>query len=258
MTKFKDFFKVLMADKFRNMNFILLINVIAIAVSVIWTLIDGDFNNNTFFQFAFSWSFLAMLIAFIRIAVLHERIYARDSYRLIPVSDTMFYLTNLLTSFIAMAYVAVIEFILNAATAAINWQEYVDQFNLMSAMYGRQNLDISSFFKGLAAMVIVMIALTILAWTTISLIHLLSRAGSSFMRRSRILNFILYVVVIFIVLRVVGFLTNIVQSSMNVFGNSSDILQFSLYIIGFLVVAAIEAAISIYMMGRWVETVSES
>lgn len=260
MTSFKDFFKVLMGQKFRQMNFVLLINVIAIAVSVIWTLINGNFNNNTFFQVAISWSFIMMLWAFIRISVTHESIYSRDSYRLIPISDTKFYCTNLLTSFIAMAYVAVVEFIIGAATAAINWQEYVDSFKMLRMMYGTRVPDMNMMIQAFVSMVIVMVVVTILAWTTISLIHLLTRAGSNFMpyRRSRIINFLLYVVVIYIVLRVVGFMMNLLMNSSDMFANSSDIWHFVLYILGFLIVSAIEAVLSVYLMKRWVETVSES
>ncbi|WP_125770731.1 hypothetical protein [Companilactobacillus furfuricola] len=260
MTSFKDFFKILMGQKFRQMNFVLLINIIAIAVSVLWTLINGDFNNNTFFQVALSWSFIVMLWAFLRITVTHESIYTRDSYRLVPISDTKFYCINLLTSFIAMAYVAVVEFVIGAATAAINWQEYVDSFNMMRMMYGTRVPDAGMIVESLLSMALVMMVVTILAWTTVSLIHLLTRAGSNFMpyRRSRIINFVLYVVVIYIVLRVVGFMMNLVMNSTDMFGNSSDVWHFVLYIVGFLVVSAIEAVLSVYLMNRWVETVSES
>lgn len=260
MTSFKDFFKILMGQKFRQVNFVLLINVIAIAVSVLWTLINGNFTNNTFFQVTVSWSFIFMLWAFVRITVTHERVYARDSYRLIPIGDTKFYCTNLLTSFLSWAYVAVVELIICAATATINWQEYVDSFNMMRMMYGTRVPDMNMLISAFISMAIVMIVVTILAWTTISLIHLLTRAGSNFMpyRRSRIVNFLLYVVVIYIVLRVVGFMMNLVTNSTDMFANSNDVWQFVLYILGFLVVSAIEAALSIYLMSRWVETVSES
>lgn len=260
MTSFKDFFKILMGQKFRQMNFVMLINIVAIAVSVLWTLINGNFNNNTFFQVALSWSFIIMLWAFIRISVTHESIYSRDSYRLIPISDTKFYSVNLLTSFLAMIYMGVIEFIINAAAAAINWQEYVDQINMLRMLYGTRVPDTSAIVQSLLSMALVMMVVMILAWTTISLIHLLTRAGSNFMpyRRSRIINFLLYVVVIYIVLRVVGFMMNLVMNSTDMFANSSDIWHFVLYIVGFLVVSAIEAILSVYLMSRWVETISES
>lgn len=260
MTSFKNFFSALMGEKFRNVNFILLINIVAIVISVIWAMINGNFTNATFFQYTMTWSFLAMLVGFIRLTVLHEKIYTRDSFRLIPVGDIKFYLTNLLTSFVGIFYMCAIELVLSAATAAINWQQYVDEFKLMAQMYGSQNLDIGRLVWTFVAMIIIMLAVTVLAWTTISLIHLLGRAGGSFLpsSQSRILNFVVYIVVIFIVLRVVGFIMDMVQNSTNMLTNTNDIWNFSLFVIGILVVAAIEAAVNIYLMSHWVETVSES
>ncbi|AKP67218.1 hypothetical protein [Companilactobacillus ginsenosidimutans] len=260
MTSFKDFFKVSMADKFREMNFILLINLLAVVVSAIWILVTGHFSNDTFLQVTLSWSFFAMFVAFIRLTVRHEKTYTRDSYRLIPIGDTKFYLTNLLTSFVGFIYVGVIELAAFALTAAFNWQNYMDSLNLVTMMNGQTDVPWNKLIVGMLLMILLMVGVLILTWSTISLIHLLTRVGNSFLpySRSRIISFIVYVVVILVVLRIVGYVMNFMQDSIFMMNNSGDAWSFTLNLLGILVLAALEIVLNIYLMSRWVETVSES
>ena len=260
MTSFGNFFKALMGDKFRSTNFILLINIIAILVSAAWTAIDGNFDKGTMFQYAFSWSWLAILVIFIRLTVLQERVYVRDSYRLIPISDTKFYLTNLASSFLSLLYAFVIEVILYFATAAINWENYRQAFKMLALMNGQESFGISQLLGIFVAWIVMILAIMILVWDTINLIHLLSRVGSNMLPNAgrRVLTVVVYIVIIWGVLRIVGWVMNLLNNSVNMFANSSDIWGFVLNILVFIVVAAIEAAISIYLLHNWVETVSES
>lgn len=260
MTSFGNFFKPLMGDKFKNMNYILLINLIAIVVSALWQLINGNFDNNTFFQFTVSWSSLALLVSFVRLAVLHERIYTRDSYRLIPVGDIKFYLTNLLTSFISLIYVGAVELVAYGLTASFNWQEYMDNIQMFFMMTGQAGIETSKLIWTSVAFIIMMMSIAILTWSTISLIHLLTRVGSSFLpgTRSKVINFIVYVVVIVVVIKIVSWMMEMLSHSATMLSNSSDIWAFTLNVVAILVLAALEVALNIYLMGHWVETVSES
>lgn len=261
MTSFGRFFKATLNDKFRSTNFILLINIMAIFVSIIWSAVDGNFSKNSWFQYTFSWSFLAILIVFIRLTVLQERIYTRDSYRLVPIGDIKFYLANLASSFVGMIYALAVEFVMYFITIAINWDDYSQALKMMAMMNGqRSNFEVSQLWGIVGMWMLMMLALMLLTWTTINLIHLLSRTGSNFLPSTgrRILNVVVYIVVIWAVLRIVSYIMSTLNNSVNMLSNSSDIWSFLLYILIYVVVAALEAAGSIYLLHNWVETVSES
>ncbi|WP_125591150.1 hypothetical protein [Companilactobacillus jidongensis] len=259
MTSFGNVFKAMFKEKFRNMNFFLMINVIAIVVSIIVTAFQGGMDKSTPLAITIGWSMLAGVISFVMLSVIQERKYTRDSYRLIPVSDTKFYLANLATSFVSYLYVIVAQAVFYLIAAIPNWSEYSDTLNMMAMMNGRASFDAPNAIMGVLAMTCLMLVILILSWTTINLIHLASRSASNFLPSTgrRVMNVVIYVVVIWLVLRVVGFVMNQLNNSVNMLFNSNYTANFALTIVVFLVVAVAEAAVSIYLMNNWVETISE-
>lgn len=259
MTSFGSLFKSFFKSRFRDMNFLLMINLIAIVVSIIVTAFQGGMNNSAPLAITLLWSPIATLIAFIRLSITQELTYTRDSYRLIPISDTKFYLANLAASFVSYLYVVVAEAVFYLISAIPNWSEYMDALNTMSMINGRASFDAPNAIMGSLAIFCLMIAIIVLAWTTINLIHLASRSASNFLPSTgrKIMNVVIYVVVIWLVLRVVGFAMDQLRNSVNMLINANYTANFALNIVVFLVVAAVEAAVSIYLMNNWVETISE-
>lgn len=256
MTSFGKLFKVTINERFKSMNFILLIDLIAIAVSSIWVAITGNMSTETFSSIVFSWSSLVFIFAFVRLAVLQESTFTRDSYRLIPISDTKFYLANLASTLVSFLYVVLIEGILYGIVIAMNWntvQEVITYMKLMNRF-----TTANGILAGLTGLILT-IAMVVLGWTTINLIHLVGRSASNFLPSTgrKVLNVVMYILVIWLVLRVVGFLSEQIGNSMALISNSNDFWTFLLNVSVFLLVAIIEAVVSIYLLNRWVETITE-
>lgn len=260
MTSFGSFFKALFYNRFRDMNFIILINIIAIAVQVIWTAIDGNYSTGTYLQAVMSWSFIVYVIAFARLAVMQERIYTRDSYRFIPIGDIQFYLANFLSSLVSMLYVFLIEFVFYFFAGLANWDNIKETLNMVSMMNGQANFDMSQLYRIGLYIFLIMLAYIILFWMTINLIHLLSKVGSNFLPSvgRNILNVVVYIVVIYLVLRVVSYMMNFFSNTIQTLSTTNDLGGLLLNLSGFILVAIIEAVANIYLLHNWVETVSES
>ncbi|MFD1417500.1 hypothetical protein [Companilactobacillus keshanensis] len=259
MTSFGKFFKVTIGERFRAMNFILLIDLIAIAVTSIWIAITGTLSSATFSSIVFSWSSVVFIVAFIRLAVIQERTFTRDSYRLIPISDIKFYLGNLASTLVSFIYVIVVEGILYGIVAAMNWKSIQEMSTYMKLMNPGTNFTPLNVSLAGLSIIILTLAMIVLGWTTINLIHLVGRSAGNFLPSTgrRVLNVVMYILVIWLVLRVVSFLNTQIGNSMSLISNSNDTLTFFLNVGAFLLVAAVEAAVSIYLMNRWVETITE-
>lgn len=259
MTSFGKLFKVTINEKFKAMNFILLIDLIAIAVTSIWVAITGTLNSAVFSSIVFSWSSIVYLVAFIRLSILQEKTFTRDSYRLIPIGDIKFYLSNLASTVVSFLYVFVVQVVLYGIVVAMNWHDVKDIMTYMKLM--NPGTEFSAMNMTLAGLSVVMLtlAMTVLGWTTINLIHLVGRAAGNFLPSTgrKALNVVMYILVIWLVLRVVSFLNTQIGNSMSLISNSNDTLTFFLNVAAFLVVAAVEAAVSIYLLNRWVETITE-
>lgn len=259
MTSFGKLFKVTISERFQAMNFILLIDLIAIAVSSIWVAITSTLNSAAFSSIVLSWSSIVFLVAFIRLAILQEKTFTRDSYRLIPIDDTKFYLGNLASTLVAFIYVVFVECVLYGIVAAFNWkslQEIITYFKLMNPQANFSTLNIS---LALLSLVVLMLSMIVLGWTTINLIHLVGRSAGNFLPSTgrKALNFVMYFLVIWLVLGIVSFLRQAIGISMAFIGNSNDTLTYFLNLLVFLLIAAIEAVVSIYLLHRWVETITE-
>ncbi|MFD1472257.1 hypothetical protein [Companilactobacillus mishanensis] len=264
MTSFGSLFKALSGEKFRNSNFIILIELLYVIVILGLSVFHGasiDLQLST--GILAGAAFIFMSFEFIRLTVLSEKKYTSSTYRLIPVSDTKFYLTNLLSSFVNFVYVGLVQGILFAIAIFTNWNELNHLLSNMSTEVNFSKINTADIFKGFAAMIFVLLAIAILTWTTINLIHLLSKAASNFLPRTgkNLLTFILYVLVIGLVFRVVGFFTDQFSNSMQFFtgpGYNANYLGIWINTLIFLVIAAVEAVISIYLNYRWVDTNNEN
>lgn len=259
MTSFLSMFKVDLKNKFRNMNFVLMIDVIAIVVAVIWDAIKGNLSKQTYFSTAFSFSIIVYLVSFIILARIQERSYTRDSYRLIPISDTKFYLANLASTLVSFLYVIVAQLVLYAITFSINAKEFMDYLQMAAMMNGRASFDAPSAMMGSAAFATSVLGFLILGWTTISLIHLVTRSASNFLPSTgrRFLSIVLYIIVIWLVIEATNSLTGNLSNSVNSLFSTNYVSGFLLNLLIYLVIAAVEAAISIFLMSRWVETITE-
>lgn len=259
MTSFGSLFKTLFKERFRDMNFFLMINIIAILVTIVVQSFSGGIDKSAPLAITLMWSMLAFIIAFVRLSVIQERTYTRDSYRLIPVSDTKFYSANLLATFVGYLYVVVAQFVFYLVSAIPNWSEYSQVLTNMAMINGRASFDAPNFITGVLALTCFMLAILILSWTTITLIHLVSRSASNFLPSTgrKVMNVIIYVAVIWLVIKVVNFAVDQMSNSVNMLFDANYSTNFALNIVIFLIIAAVESVVSVYLMNNWVETITE-
>ncbi|UIF28463.1 hypothetical protein KB236_07870 [Levilactobacillus brevis] len=254
MTNFGKLFKVFNRNKFATVNQLMLIELAVIAVSLIWSLIWGNLSQMSVLGTVSGWSGLAYVVGFILISRRAENAFTHDTYRLIPAKDTTFYLANLFSSLVMFLYLIALQVILHLVGIGVAWSRINPELDGIMRL---ENISSAELAKGITLVILVVLALFILALTTITLIHLTVSATNSFLpvAGKRVVDAILYIVVIVLVVRLVAFFfgqVNQLMTTLNLQGTTNMILP----ILGMLVLAALESVLNIFLMKRWVETVA--
>lgn len=252
VTSFKALFKVMSRGRFRLMNWVILAELAVIAATLLWGFASDGIEHGDTFWVTLAWSMVAFTVAFILLSVRMERVYTRDTYRLLPLGETKLYLTDLLSSVVMFVYFGIIQCGLYLITEAID-NRYL--MTLLQAV-GGPHYTTGQAFKVATGLVALGLALLILGWTTISLVHLVISATNNFLPNTsrRLINVILYVIVILLVIRITGFLFHEVNNLGQLIAGGVT-AQFMINIGGALVIAAIEAVLNIVLLKKWVETI---
>lgn len=260
MTSFYDLLKSLTRPKLRIMNRIVLIDVIAIVLTLIYQVYRGDLETDTPPAITLSYSVFVAIVAFVLMSRNSEHIFVSDAYRLIPASDTKLYSVNLLSSFIGMVYAGITQVVLWVIAAIPFWGDFGTQFKKM--FHYTMNSDKQNFVRNMILVtigaILLAIAMTLLLWASITLIHLAGDALTAFLpdSRQKFFRFVLYVVVIVAFLYVFSIIANRVDGVMNHFFNMNgdtiaSIYYAAIYLLGF---TALESVGSVYLLKHWVET----
>jgi len=246
-------FKMMWRPKFREMNNMIILELIAIAVTGIWTAIKGHFSLVTLFQLTTGWSMLPYVVGFVLIAVSTERAYTADTFRLIPIEETRFYVVNLLSSLATMVYFWLVQAVLYGVTLLLGWSEISDMIPMEVLSEVGNRVWITAL-----VMIAVAIALMVLIWSTISFVHLVTSATSNFLPKFRqnALNVVVYVIVTFITIRLAGFIVHGVAWISRITFNSTDFGQFWVAIVAIIAVILVEGVINVFLLKKWVETVA--
>ncbi|MGF2385031.1 ABC transporter permease [Lentilactobacillus otakiensis] len=258
MTSFYNLLKSLSRPKLRMMNRILLIDVIAIVLTLLYEVYRGDLTSDSPIGIALFYSVFVGMVAFVVLSRNSEHIFVSDSYRLIPASDTKLYGVNLLSSFIAIFYAGVVQLFFFLLTSIPFWNDVLNslkQFADYSA--DKPNFVPNLIYTSMGGLLLA-IAATGLLWTSITLIHLTGNALTAFLpdSRQKFFRFILYVVVIVAFLYIFSIVENRVDGVLNHFFNLNgdtiaSLYYAAIYLLGF---AALESVGSVYLLKRWVET----
>jgi len=256
MTSFGAVFKVMSKDRFRTATKVIGAEVAVIVVSILWSWVTGNLTGGAFFGLTASWSMPAMLAAFIFLAVANEHVYTRDTYRLIPVGETKLYSANLLSSFVMYLYVGVVQLVLYLVTITIDSDALKGILAGMKAGMESPNFSNADAAKIVFGLLLMSCALILMSWTTISLVHLVVSSTNNFLPNvsRRAVNVVLYVIVIYLVVRVAAFLISKFNSLDSMMSAGTQV-QFGMNIVGILVIAAIEIVANIFLLKKWVETI---
>jgi len=255
MTKFMGLTSNLMSEKWRTMNWIIIVDLIFLVVINLLRLVtggDGNLISDYFFvTFMISLS-MANLVGFILLSKKNERVFTSNNYRLLPVSDTKLYFSNLLTTIAAFAYLQVLEVVLGTIIYFISGQ---GDFNLMA---DKPDGPIGTILL----MFILIILSTILLWTAITVVHFVINWISGFLPfgRQKFVSFILYLVVTVLGIMIFDYttgkvFTGIYSSAQGIttLAQFTNVIWIGIGITAFWI--AIFTVLNIYLLKRWTETV---
>ncbi|GAA3198294.1 hypothetical protein [Lentilactobacillus kefiri] len=258
MTSTYSLFKSLTRPKIRMMNRILLIDVIAIVLTILYQVYRGALGSESPVADTLSYAFVVGFAAFVLLSRNSEHIFVSDAYRLIPASDTKLYSVNLLSSFIGIVYTGIVQAVLVFVTTIPFWNDVMKSLKEMAHYTAdKPHFFSQMIYTGTGGLVLA-IAATILMWTSITLIHLTGKALTAFLpdTRQKFFRFILYVVVVVAFLYVSSIVANrvngVIDHFFNLNGDTIASLYYAtIYLLGF---AAVESVGSVYLLKHWVET----
>ena len=257
MTSFRRMNKVLLTDKIKTVGWIISAYIVVILLSLLPDMFNGSFFSKQWsavlMQHAMSWSWLATLLAFIFLTWISEKVYTSNRYRLIPVSDTKLYLSNILSSLIAFILVSLVELI----------------FVLIFYLFNMKQVStiLSSSFSGvesrvwllLLALVLVSLAGILFWWAMISLIHLLATAISRALpaNHQTLYKIIIYIVLIYIAIwmfnKLQAWISQLAYLQYMMYSSSVYTGPMWTALIMF-VIAVVISAVNIWLLNKEVET----
>lgn len=253
MSDFVGLSKNLIWEKWKLINWILGIDLIALIGICLWMLIKGNLDSNTAIGTTLISFSIINFISFIMLSRVNERILTSNNYRLIPSTDTKLYLGNILTTFLVFVYLQILEGIINAIIYLLAGQDIESYLNMSGSIN----------FGTLVQMILLIVLIPFLIWSAITLVHLLISFISGFLPfgSQRFVKFILYLIVIWAGVYVFRIITESIFKMINSTLNQgiSSLSQFNAVTwIGLGVIFAwivIISAINIYLQKRWVETI---
>lgn len=250
MTSFGSIFKVMGKDRFWMVNKIILVQLAVMAISLIWVSIRQGIQSGVIFGVMVAVSGPITLGAFILLANANEKIYKCDTYRLIPVSETKLYSTNLLSSALSILYFGIVQVALYCITMAM------DRNFMIKILQTGSEFTTSKATEVILGSLLIIVMLFILGWTTISLVHLVVSATNNFLPNMsrRVINVVLYIVVIFLVIRVAVFIFKELGNLSGFMTLNNGITQYSVSLIGLLIVILLESVLNVFLLKKWVET----
>lgn len=254
MTKFTQLTKTLLWDRFKRINRIMLLMLLAIVVTLIASAFTHGFSNlsDSLMGTTAFWSFIAFWAVVIRLAMLNESIYTHDSNRLIPVTDIKLYSSSLCASLLSFLYFEVIQFVLGFVTSL--WKNSTSNYHITSNI--GTSINGTPAWVSVLILVLILIAGTVMMWTTISIIHLIMMSIATYLPvgRQRIIRAILYIIVTLIIVRLTvgafAIFNNIINFNNLQFGVVNELLA----LLAVVLMVVIESVINVLLMNRFVET----
>ena len=255
MNNFAGLSKNLFQEKWKLMNWIVGIDILALIVLFIMQLISSGFNTKIdfFFQTFVISVTIVNFVSFIMLSRKNEHIFTSNNYRLIPVTDTTLYVSDLFTTFVAFIYLQVLEAIIAAILYAIGNFENINPSGFSD----------TSGMGLLFGAVVFMILVTLVTWSGITLIHFLISWIKGFLpfKSQKFVTFILYLVVIWGASVIFDIATGYVYQWIYTAGymgaQTLSQINNAVWITSgiMLVWLLIFSFINIYLMKRWVETI---
>ncbi|RRK10076.1 hypothetical protein D1831_09310 [Lactiplantibacillus garii] len=254
MTKSWSLFKAFSWPRFIRMNWIVAFELLILVVSNIWTAFQGDFTSYALFRQVSSLMFVMTFIGLVMLAVYNERTVTAPTYRLIPIHEWKFYVVNVAASLINLLYLWAIQLILYVLTLSVSFNHFPAQASGLvfgiSHSDGLKNLTI--FWTLMTVMGLLGI---LVAWSTISLVHYVTKSAGSFLPRFRqkFVNTIIYLVGVLITVRLVNILMGAIGYLSSRFFSTTELSSVWLGAGVMVAILIVETAINLGVLTKWGE-----
>lgn len=252
MTNFSATFKALWWPKFRIANWILGLYGLMVVASVGLTGFSEGWGKVDLANSTMGVGFGLGTVVFIWLAFHTEHDLTRDSYRLLPVTDTRLYLTSLLTSFVAFGYFVAVKALVMGLGFLAGHASDLHGVLVQVWQGGQAAMGERHFFEMVLYTTLFIVVLIVWMWVMITLIHLLTTALSAVLPnvQQRIVRFILAVVVIVALIWMGKWLLQLAGPIVSGVSNNAAI-ALSLGIL--TAVTAVMVAVNVYLLQHWVE-----
>lgn len=253
MSEFMGLTKNLIWEKWKLMNWVAGISILIVAVLQIMNLINtATFGRQDLYV---EYTIVAIIASFVSIILLarrNERVYTSNNYRLLPVTGTKLFFSNLLTTVIAFIYLWLINSIIGGVAFGISNQKLMSMNPGMGTTTA-QDIGLAVSFLLLSFLAIIMV------WSGITLVHFVINLVSDLLPfgRQKFILFLIYLVVIWLSLVIFNFTTgNIFRL---IYSNNLESLKQLYGVIGtssavFGIWFVVFTVLDIYLLNRWVET----
>lgn len=277
MTSFNTLFNRMFQEKSRTVYLIYLIQAFASLCFSVWMIISmkGDPNvmvinvhhevTNHLISYLlifgvmmFITSFFANFVYWIISSVKNEKINRSQTWRLIPISDTKFLLSNFGTAFISYLWLMILEGITVAVTCLPVLTVNEVRKNLADFFSRSQQLGTQDWWGLLGALVLV-ILLGYAWYAIVSLINLSSRSIMDFLPNGSN-KFLMFVVRVVIIIAVIWLLSNAatvvfgaIDNFLPFLADGNDNLQIGGTLVSFLVFDVVITLLDILLLNKFVE-----
>lgn len=217
MTSFKNVFKVMSRNKYKSIYYTLGIQLVLVIVLGLWTMLGSNTGAFSFFMIWGLSSFFIDLAYIVLSAWQAEKEYNYQTWRLIPISSTKFYLANILTLIVNGIYTILIQLAMGLLTFIPVF--FDAEFGRFSKTVVKQvnDYDFGTFIYKIQQVLPIQIVITfflmilffvILVYTMITTVDLSSRVIVNFLS-DRHVKFLSIVVNALLMIILVVFISNI-------------------------------------------------
>jgi len=252
MTNFKKTFAVTWAPKLHIANLMLMLYGLLVVVSMVVMVLSTGWRSVNLANVTMGPASGLGIVTFIWLAFHTEHDLTRDSYRLLPVSDTVFYLASLASSLVAYLYFVLIRVLVMGLGFLISNYSGMRQVVGQLQQAAIQQLGSGRFYGLVVFGVAMMFLLIIWAWVLISLIHLVINVVSALLPnvKQKVIKGVLAVILILGLLKMGQWLSSLMTYLVNdASGNVTMVASLGMV----AVVTAAMIALNIYLMKNWVE-----
>lgn len=248
MSSFGRVSKNLIKYRMRLVTILLILHIFVIVAAQIY---DFIFHNSDITSFT-GGVVIIMIVGIILLAIAIENTYSSDKYRLIPISDTQLYFSNMMTALISLIYLIIGELIIYSVAVKIFPNPY-DDF-----MISHFNSVQQYFFK--FEILVTFILGVLLIWAGISLLHLVIDWIDGFLpfKNQSIGKIILEVIVVGILAVPFKIITENIFDILTT-GNAGNTFTDEIHLLSMGIVIVIVwilvfVSTNLYIMNRWSET----